>query len=185
MIHCSLWSDIVCLNSGLVLLLTVLLGHHSWRKIQRKCSVPSRTGRILSETLFMFLSLAVLVFPLLGGVLLQASSQQEQVVMMFGRDSWEEDSQEVSIVLLSRLNSPQSLDNSQQWTQTVTCSEELSQVTNTSRILLADLADQTCLKLLSDLELISGKSGLILVLQTGKRDLTRNTLYCCQTGGWI
>ena len=65
--------------------------------------------------------------------------------------------------------------------QTVTCSEEISQVTNTSRILLADLHDETCLKLLSNQELMRGKSDLILVLQTGKRDLTRNTLYCCQT----
>ena len=109
MIHCA----------GFFLLLTVVLGHQSWRKIRRKCWVRGRTGRILSETLFMFLSLTLLIFPLLGGVLLQASSQQEQVVMMFGRDSLEEDRQEISIVLLSRLNSPQSQDNSQQWTQVV------------------------------------------------------------------
>ena len=72
---------------------------------------------MLSETLYLLVSLTLLIFPLLGGVLLQASNQQEQVVMMFGRDRWEEDSQELSIVLLSRLNTPQSRHNSHQWTQ--------------------------------------------------------------------
>ena len=57
------------------------------------------------------------MFPLLGGVLLQASSQEDQVVMMFGRESLEEDSQELSIVLVSWLNSPQSRDITHQWTQ--------------------------------------------------------------------
>ena len=72
---------------------------------------------MLSESLYLLVSLTLLVFPLLGGILLQASNQQEQVVMMFGRDRWEEDSQELSIVLLSRLNTPQSRHNSHQWTQ--------------------------------------------------------------------
>ena len=162
-----------------------------------KCSVSSRTGRILTEMMFLIVSLALLLSPILGGVRLQASSHQDQVVMMFGRDGWEEDSLELSLVLVSRINNPQPGDASTRWTQvvvgdhhissqchnvtmsqvlmsshiqTVTCSEEISQVTNTSRILLADLHDETCLKLLSNQELMRGKSDLILVLQTGKRE---------------
>ena len=65
------------------------------------------------------MSLALLTVPLVGGVLLQASSQQEQVVMMFGRESLEEESQELSIVLLSRLNSLQPGDDTLQWTPVV------------------------------------------------------------------
>ena len=108
-----------CFDSGFLLLLTVVPGHQCWRRIQKKCAVRSRTGRILTETLYLCVSLALLTVPLVGGVLLQASSQQEQVVMMFGRESLEEESQELSIVLLSRLNSLQPGDDTHQWTQVV------------------------------------------------------------------
>ena len=104
-------------NSGILLLLTVFLGQQTWRSILKKCRMRSRTGRMLSETLFLFLSLALLSLPLLAGVLLQASYQEEEVVMMFGRDRLEEDSQEFSIVLVTRINSQQSWRTSDHWTQ--------------------------------------------------------------------
>ena len=159
--------------------------------ILRGCQMRSWCGRQLVQLSVLSLSVAALILPLVGGLLLHHAHRQEQVVMLLAEDFGSEDnSRQVSIIFLSRVNSPQLRDlpgGSGEWLQvrqteeklvtiflcqTVTCLEELHQAERTPRVLLADLHEETCLTLLSNQKLISEKSNLSLVLQTGNRDWT-------------